>query len=260
MQRKQFIGLSFLSLFALLSKKVFGETTTIQPMATQIKNYLICEGIDELHYFDLSPFYANWWAEVVGSLPTGIDSLQDADTASVVGFSVDYSTLATGINTVTIEGFEQTSAGDSIGQFTLVFEKAATCSSEQTVTCCGGAINLRWLGREGAIKEWVFPGVREYDVRIGDANTFKNSDYQLQYSERKDIYTGKSISTGNISKAQADFLDELRYSIQVWEWDGTTATPIVVNNDSFFKYRSKDKLYDITIRYVVAEQIQVQTQ
>lgn len=226
-------------------------------MATQIKNYLLCGG-DEIHYFDLSPYFYNWWANVSGSLPTGISELQDSDTGSTVGFAVDFSSLQSGVNTVTIEGFENTIGGDSLGLFTLVFNKTE-CTTEQEL-CCENAVTIRWLGVEGGIKQWVFGGVREFDIKVGDAITFKNSNFQQQYAERKNVYMGIRLTSDFITKEQSDFLDELKYSIQAWQWDGTTANPILLVNDSFKKYGSRDKFFDVAIQYIVAKQIQIQTQ
>lgn len=259
MNRKNFIGLSFASLLALLSEKILGKEIKAMGKEIQIKNYLICKGIDEIHYFDLSPYYANWYAVVSDSLPTGIDALQDSYTGSVVGFSVDYSALANGENEVLIEGFKDTEDGESIGEFSLIFDKSE-CATEIQTCCSEDTINIVWLGREGAIKLWYFSGVREYDVKVGDAGTFKNNDYQLQYSSRNNIYKGRSASTGNISKTEADYLDELRYAIQAWSVIDGEVKPILVDNDSFFKYKSKDKLFDIKVRYIIAEQVLIQTQ
>lgn len=229
-------------------------------MATEIKNVLVCDS-DQFIYFDLSPFYYSWWAEVVGSLPAGVSELQDADTSSTVGFFIDYSALATGINTVTIEGFEQESTGDSLGEFTLVFEKNS-CTTEVEVCCATGYVSLAWLSINGGIKQWPFPGVREFNIKVGEANTFKDSSYQVKYSERKNVYTGKRVTSDSITQEQVDFLDDLRYSIQAWEinQDTKVRTAILLDNESFRKYESREKFFDVSIQYVIAQQILVQTQ
>lgn len=229
-------------------------------MATEIKNVLICES-DQFIYFDLSPFYYNWVSVLDSAMPTGISQLQDAITASCVGFAVDYSALATGIHTVTVEGFKDTDAGDSIGLFDLVFEKAE-CTTEIEVCCATGYVSLAWLSVDGGIKQWPFPGVREFNIKVGDANTFKNSSYQVQYSERKNVYTGKRVTTDLITQDQVDYLDDLRYSIQAWELndDASIVTPILLDNESFRKYGSREKFFDVSIQYVISQQILVQTQ
>ena len=76
--------------------------------------------------------------------------------------------------------------------------------------------------------------------------------------KRKNVYTGKRVTTGDITKEQADYLDELKYSIQAWEWDGTTATPIMLVNDSFSKYKSTDKFFDVSAQYIISETVQIQ--
>jgi len=229
-------------------------------MATEIKNVLVCDS-DQSIYFDLSPFYFSWWAEVSGSLPAGVTELQDAITLSTVGFFIDYSALASGINTVTIEGFEQDASGDSLGLFTLVFEKSS-CTTEVEVCCATDYVSLAWLSLEGGIKQWVFPGVREFNVKVGDANTFKNSSYQVQYSERKNVFNAKRVSSDFITQEQVDYLDDLRYTIQAWELneDASVVTPILLDNESFRKYGSREKFFDVSIQYSIAQQVMVQTQ
>lgn len=228
-------------------------------MATLIKDIILCQSSPNIQYFffDLSPYYANWYA-TAGTLPTGVNKAQDSLTGSVVALIVNYSTFS-GTKTVTITGKKDSSSGDTFGTFTIKITKTS-CATEQGICCNDDAQVIRWLCREGGIKSFTFNGVREFDVKVGDALQFINSNSQAQYSQRKRIYNGKRLTTGDITKEQSDYLDELKYSIQAWEWDGTTATPILLNNDSFTKYKSTDKFFDVSIQYIVSKEINVQTQ
>lgn len=226
-------------------------------MATVLKNFTICDNQKMTCVFDLSAYMYNPVAvEALDAAPTGFTELYDS-----IGRLYGYQVASAAVNTtyqLRVQALPD--FGEDYQQFLLNFDLTAPCYSEIENCCRDGEVNIRWLSREGAIKEWNFPGVRSFDIRIGDANQFKNQYLQAQYSERKNIYTGKIISTGDISKEVADYLDELKYSIQAWEWDGETATPIIVNNDSFQKYKSTTKFYDVSLQYAIAEEIQVQTQ
>lgn len=108
----------------------------------------------------------------------------------------------------------------------------------------------------------MFPGVREFEVRAGDAPTFKNSALQIQYSERKDIYLGKSVNTTRISREQYEYVVGLKTAIQAWEWDADTetATPILIDNESFLTFKTNSKFFELSAKYIVAAESIIQTQ
>lgn len=261
MLRKEFIGLSLISFFSLLTKRVFGDTIDNHKMTT-LKRFFSCEESATPNtyqgYFPFSfdAYYSpGWVCNAVDAAPTGFIELLDAN-GNLYGYTVIGA--AAGVYNITIEAGN---FGGSYTQYNLEFTLQSSCAAEQNIGCCAtdNAV-ISWLGREGGIKQWNFPGVREYNIEVGDANTFKNSSYQTQYSQRKDIFTGKSVSTGNISREQVDFLDELRYSIQAWELVDGEWVSILLDNGSFFKYKTRDKLFDLTFRYVISEEIIMQTQ
>jgi len=257
--RKQFIGVSFLSLLALLTEKVFGDTIPKKKMATRLKNILICDvphhaGFTESYYFDLSPYWANWFALVNGALPIGITAISNPLNGCVFGFTVD-ELLVSGTTSVTINATRDT--GESLGQFEIIFDKGV-CVTEQEV-CCDDGVVLKWLTDTGGIMQWVFSGVREFEIRVGDALTFKNTNNQIQYSQRKDVYLGKRVTSGDITLQQNIFLLQLRYSIQAWKYEGSNS-PILIDNDSFKVYKTTDKFFDISVQYIDAMEASIQTQ
>lgn len=260
MLRRTFIGLSALSFFSFLTKKVFGDTIE-KPKMTTLKRFFSCEESATPNtyqgYFPFSfdAYYSpGWVCNAVDAAPTGFIELLDS-AGNLYGYTVIGA--AAGVYEITIEAGN---FGGSYTQFSLEFTLQNSCATEQDIDCCDDNVTIKWLGREGAIKQWSFPGVREFDMKVGDAITFKNNSRQLQYAERKDIYTGKRITTGSITQEQVDFLDEVKYAIQVWEYDGTDYIPIVLSNDSFFKYKSTDKFFDISLQYVISEEIIMQSQ
>lgn len=257
MLRKQFIGLSFASLLALLSEKVFGDTMD-KPlnMATLIKHIQICDvphhaGYTESYYFDLSPYWVNWFALVNGSLPVGITAITNPLNGCVLGFTVD-ELLVSGNTTISINGYKDT--GELIDIFTIEFNKGV-CVQEIEL-CCEEGETIRWLSISGGIMQWVFSGVREFEGRVGDANTFKNINNVLQYSQRKDIYLGKRVTSGDITQEQYFFLNTAKTAIQAWE----ITDPILIDNDSFKLFKSTDKFFDASLQYILATEQNTQTQ
>lgn len=261
MLRKTFIGLSALSFFSLLTKKVFGDTIETKPKMITLKHFFSCEEsaspntFQGYFPFSLDPYFApGWICEAVDAPPTGFIELVDANDV-LYGYTVIGA--AAGTYNITIQA---ANFGGTYTQYNLEFVLGNPCATEQDTGCCSDDhATIRWLGREGGLKQWTFSGVREYDVRVGDANTFKNNSFESQYSQRKNIYSGKAVSTRFITKAQVDFLDELRYSIQAWELIDDVWTPILLDNDSFFKYTSKEKRFDLKFKYIFAKEIIMQT-
>ncbi len=262
MLRKQFIGLSFASLLALLAEKVFGDTIEIpkKKMATTLKNILICDvphhaGFTESYYFTLDPYWHNWFALVDGSLPIGITAITNPLNGCVIGFTVD-ELLVSGVTSVSIIGYKDT--GESLGTFTLNFTKGV-CVSEID-TCCEKGEEIRWLSIEGGIMQWVFSGVREFEIRVGDALTFKNINNQIQYSQRKDIYYGKRQTSGDVQPSVYIFIQKSKLSIQAWDYSEQGFPPILIDNDSVKIFKSTDKFFDTSLQYIIAKEVLIQTQ
>jgi hypothetical protein len=69
-------------------------------------------------------------------------------------------------------------------------------------------------------------------------------------------------TTGNIPKSHVDYLDSLRYSIQAYLYPSgfDNGIPILLDSDSFTKYTSRDKLFDVGVRFLFAKEIQNQRQ
>lgn len=127
--------------------------------------------------------------------------------------------------------------------------------------CCDNQTNIVWLNRVGGYQNYIFSGVKTFEVDGGDAKTFIRDGIK-RYYQRKDVYNGKVVTTGNIDRDHVDYLDSLRYAIQAWEWDtdNDTFTEILVDVDSFVKYTSRQKLFDVAIRFIYSEELKIQTQ
>ena len=261
MLRKQFIGLSVLSFFSLLTKKVFGDTIEKPKMIT-LKHFFSCEEsatpntFQGYFPFSLDPYFApGWICEAADAPPTGFIELLDAN-GNLYGYTVIGA--AAGTYNITIQA---ANFGGTYTQFNLEFVLQGECAVEQEIECCDESTTLKWLGVEGGIKGWSFTGVRFFKNNLGDANTFKNNDRQLQYSEKKNIYSAKRVTSGDIELEQRIFLEELAETIQAWEVDSDgNNIPILIANDAFPEYSSKDKFFDLSVQYIYAEERPRQTQ
>lgn len=133
---------------------------------------------------------------------------------------------------------------------------------EEFDNCCDNQTNIVWLNREGGYQNYIFSGLKTFEVKGGNAKTFKR-DGIVKYYEREDVYDGRVVTTSAITKAHVDYLDSLRYSIQAWEWDESDDSfrEILVDVENFVKYTSRDNgIYDVAIRFIYADSIKIQTQ
>lgn len=227
-------------------------------MATLYKSIYLCASPTQVN-LDLSPYFLDWWVDTV-SKPVWVTEYQDSISDSTVAYGINGTGIAAGTYRIDFSLFEDDASGTALGDFYIEIIIPSACDNEQDICCGSGAVTLRWLSREGAIMQWTFAGVRTFEMTLGDAPTFKNRDIEIFYSERKNVFNGKTVSTKQISKEQADFLDSLKYAIQAWEWDGETATPILLSNDSFIKYKTNTKIFETSIKYLLAQQVIIQTQ
>lgn len=134
---------------------------------------------------------------------------------------------------------------------------------EEYANCCGDR-NIAWLNIQGGWQNYIFSGIKTFQVEAGEDKQFKTSDYVLKHSEVNGVYDGEIISTGDIPQSHVDALDGLRaksvqaflYSDETEAWD----IPILIDRSSYTKYRSRDKFFEVRIKFIYAEEILVQTQ
>lgn len=129
--------------------------------------------------------------------------------------------------------------------------------------CCGDR-NLVWLTIQGGWQNYIFTGIKTFEIEAGDDKQFKTSDYVIKHSEISGVYNGELITTGDIPKEHADALDSLRVkSIQAFLLNDETGLwdiPILIDRTSYVKYKSNAKFYEVRLKFIYAEEILVQTQ
>ena len=163
--------------------------------------------------------------------------------------------------------------GNSIGQQTFTFTindvlytvviNVNNCLTDFYDNCCDNQCNIVWLNRQGGWQNYIFTGIKTFEVQQDNGNTFKTSNKTIKWSERREVYEATICTTGSIPKAHVDYLDTLQYSVQAYLFNPTTNAfdiPILVDSDSFTKYTSRQKIFDVSIRFLKAKEIQVQTQ
>jgi hypothetical protein len=163
--------------------------------------------------------------------------------------------------------------GNTTGAYSFTFQvgdvtytvqiNVSSCLTEFYDNCCDNQCNIAWLNPQGGWQNYIFTGIKTFEVDQDNGNTFKTSNKTIKWSERKEVYEATICTTGNIPKAHVDYLDSLRYSVQAFLFNPATNAfdiPILVDSDSFTKYTSRQKLFDISIRFLKAKEIQVQTQ
>ena len=163
--------------------------------------------------------------------------------------------------------------GNTVGEYSFTFDldgeeqtieiNVNSCLTDFYNNCCDNQCNIAWLNPEGGWQNYIFTGIKTFEVQQENGNTFKTSNKTIKWSERKEVYEATICTTGNIPKAHVDYIDSLRYAIQAYLYNPTTSAfdiPILIDSESFTKYTSRQKLFDISIRFIKAKEIQVQKQ
>lgn len=134
------------------------------------------------------------------------------------------------------------------------------CTTTTFENCCTNQYNIVWLNREGGYQNYIFTGVREFTVDVGDAKTYITSDYITKYSEVTGVFDGVIATTGDIPRSHVDSLASLQYAIQAWLYDEDEQeyTEILLDKKSFVKRKSTDKFFDVRIRFILAKELLVQ--
>lgn len=229
------------------------------------KNIILCNsGTIPIVTLDFNFISLNWFVTL--NDPDEADKpwitilYNDYNAGSISHFILADSGITPGVYEIHLRVYER--VGLEVDDYVIYVVKITVldeCITEEEV-CCDGKI-IRWLGKEGGIKQWHFPGVIEHEIRIGDAITFKNTFFQIRYAERKDIYNGLKVSTKPISKSQFDYVSTLQYSIQAWMWDETLEywEPILLDNNTLFLYKSTTKIFEYSASFIRASEILSQT-
>jgi len=151
---------------------------------------------------------------------------------------------------------EPTLVGTAV--ITLIVEDSYTnidncCSDENT--------NIVWFNRQGGWQNYIFNQRFDNAVEVGKASTFINNGV-IKYADRGRVYNSKTVYITGLTKTEIDYLDTLRYAIQAYEFTASTSTftPILLDSVNFNKYNSKENMYEVSLNYKYATQLDIQKQ
>lgn len=145
------------------------------------------------------------------------------------------------------------------GQATITLIVVENLFDEIDNCCSDDNVNIVWLNRQGGRGNFIFSQRKDYNVEVGKKNTYITNDIK-KYAEIKNVYNGMKVYATGLTLNQIDFLDTLRYSIQAWMFKNNNFIPILLDVDSFEKYNTKENMYEISLSFIFAEQLNIQRQ
>lgn len=123
--------------------------------------------------------------------------------------------------------------------------------------------NIAWYNIQGGWQNYIFTGVKTFRVEVGGNKQFKTNQLVTKHQRIEGVFDAELITAGDIPKAHVDYISGLRYSIQAFLYNTVTQTwdiPILIDLESFVKYQTRDKFFDVKLKFIYAEEILVQTQ
>lgn len=223
------------------------------------KDIYLCGNANKFIPINFNNIYYNWF---------GVDDISDpqftpvlSNSGSLMGYTFNETTP--GIYTAEIQVKKDNNSGGIIANLTIKVHLSNECFAT-TTTCCAGQF-IVWLNNIGGIESFFFNGkFAEYNVQQSGVTDYIDYLNIKRFNQKRFVYSGRVLTTGSITKEQADVLDGLKTSIQAWELTAgddneTIVTPIFIKADNFKKYKKMDKFYDVTIDFIYAKPINIQT-
>lgn len=178
----------------------------------------------------------------------------------VLGNLVGYEITAPGVGTYSVTISHLLDGVETI----LTVELVVVADLYDEVSNCCGDRNIAWYNIQGGWQNYVFSGIKTFQVEAGEDKQFKTNDYVLKHSEISGVFDGEILTTGDIPQSHVTVLDGLKAkSIQAFLYNDETELwdiPILVIRESYTKFRSRDKFFEVRVRFLYAEEILVQTQ
>lgn len=125
---------------------------------------------------------------------------------------------------------------------------------------------LLFLTREGGWCYFPFKGKKSFEVKIPDAKTYISSNYVLRQTSRAGVYSGETLSTGDIPEKALDLLQALKESIQVYYVENyfddgyQVYKPVIIQDGDFVKRKTGEKRWDVKVKFLYGEERIIQTQ
>jgi hypothetical protein len=221
------------------------------------KSYQLCQGDIVQEALPTGNPFVTTYINFVG-VPSFVILENGAAPNTYSGWEINTNTADSGSYSFSFQ--ETTLSGNIQWQVNIV---VGQCGIVNYTSCCNNQINLAWLNRQGGWQNYIFTGIKTFEVQQNSSDLFKTFNKVAKYSEKTNVYNAVIATTGNIPKSHVDYLDSLRYSIQAFMFNEVTNAfdiPIVLDSEDFTKYTSRQKLFDITIRFIYSTELIIQSQ
>lgn len=168
---------------------------------------------------------------------------------------------------VTIEIDNPPAAGTftyDFGSFTVDIVVSADCYSLYD-PCCNPDkfFNISWVNIYGGRQNYLFDGFFTLEGRQEGGEQLFERDFVLKYSDTGNIYDGVICSVRDIPYSHVAKIWSLKNAPQAWLWNSTSHRfdiPIIIDRESITKRRSRDKFFNVSLRFCYAERLRIQTQ
>lgn len=143
----------------------------------------------------------------------------------------------------------------------------------EIVNSCGNdykGINIVWLTKQGGWDNFYFTGKKyTYDVEVGEGSTFIDKNNIKRNYTYESSYRGVAVGTGVIDLNQNKKLESLMTSIQAFYYDedlpfyygfNARLTPILFDSNSMIVLDSSEKNISKVFKFIVAKEVNIQTQ
>lgn len=177
-------------------------------------------------------------------------------------YGISFLFVTTGVVSNGVYTFYFTEGGSpSLPNGTLEIELVSSLTDDLTTCDNSNTVTLVWITREGGRASYIFDQRKDFKGVVGESKTFDNNGI-VKYVSRGKNFTYKTVYKSGISNIEADYLESLRYSVQAWEYDSTNdeCIPIVLDNNSYDLYNTKNKFNEVSIKYRLAEYKEIQNQ
>lgn len=207
-------------------------------------NQFISETLPNSRLFSVSGT-ADWFTPIVNPFLSNLIGYEITAPATLGSYSVTFTELVDG----------------DVVTWTIIVNVIADTLSLYS-NCCGDR-NITWYNIQGGWQNYIFTGIKTFQVEVNGSKQFKTNEYISKHSQIEGVFDGEVITSGDIPRSHVDALDGLKYSIQAFLYNTDTLAwdiPILVDVGSFTKYKSNDKFYEVRLKFIYATEILVQTQ
>lgn len=135
----------------------------------------------------------------------------------------------------------------------------------QFTECPKEPITIVWLNSNtGARDSYMFSQTKSYEVSQKDAIQFINSNNELRYADRGDVYNIIEVTNQLIPKEHINKIGEMMDSLQCYIMDivddAPVFTPVLIEQGNYKKYFTEQEAKEISFKmlYAVKKTIQAQ--